>query len=466
MSEETFNVKGKIKKILKSGDSLTDILFYWLPEMISNAMLVSLPPIIDSLIISSLHSTTTYGALGMANNFLHLLIKFAEAIPVASIAIMGRHNGAGEYEECGKDLGSTFWTTTTIGLFFFTIVFFGAPYILGAMGIPTKMAVQGAPFLRLRSFGVLFTFISLALFAFMRAVKNTRMPMFIYMIGNAVFILFDYTLVLGKFGFKGMGLNGSAYATIIQYIVMISIAFFYIISKKEYQKYFKKIFFNYFSIERVKKILRLSLPIMIDKGSLASAYVLLGASIAPLGKYAIASYGAIKDLERFAILPAVGFAQIIVFLVSNQLGAKNPQGAKDNIKKVMIMAAGMLTITLGFLCFNAEYLISIFDPKNKFTSFAAPALVFISLLVVLDFVQLILAGALRGAGDVKTVMKVRFFSCLFFFTPMVYFISHSQIQNPILKFVLIYGSFYFNTGIMGIFLLKRIKSSGWQNKKI
>ncbi len=456
----------KINKILKSGDSLTDILFYWLPEMLSNAMLISLPPIIDSLIISSLHSTTTYGALGMTNNFLHLLIKLAEAIPVASIAIMGRHNGAGEYEECGKDLGSTFWTTTIIGLFFFAGIFFGAPYILGIMGLPAKMAAQGAPFLRLRSFGVLFTFISLAFFAFMRAVKNTRMPMFIYMIGNIIFILLDYTLVLGKFGFRRMGLNGSAYATMVQYVVMISIAFFYIISKKEYKKYFKKIFYNYFSKQKIKKILKLSIPIMIDKGSLASAYVLLGMTIAPLGKYAIASYGAIRDLERFAILPAVGFAQIIVFLVSNQLGAKNTQGARDNIKKVMIMAGVMLSITLGILCFNSRYLISLFDPKNKFTDFAAPALVFISLLVVLDFVQLILAGALRGAGDVKTVMKVRFFSCMFFFAPMVYFISHLQIQNPILKFVLIYGSFYFNTGIMGVFLLKRIKSTKWQNKNI
>lgn len=459
-------MKNEISKILKSGDSIKNILFYWFPEMISNAMLVSLPPIIDSLIISNLHSTNTLGALGMANNFLHFLIKLAEAIPVASIAIMGRHNGAKKYTECGEDLGSTFWTTTTIGFFFFSLIFFGSPYILQLMGLPPKMIAQGAPFLRLRSFGILFTFISLAFFAFMRAIKNTKTPMFIYMIGNAVFILLDYTFVLGKFGFKGMGLNGSAYATIIQYIIMISIAFFYIITNKDYKKYFPKMFFNYFSKEKIKKILQMSLPIMVDKGSLASAYVLLGRSIAPLGKYAIASYSAIKDLERFAILPAVGFAQIIVFLVSNQLGANNADGAKNNIKKVMIMAAGMLTLTLSILCFYARPLIENFDKKGKFTDFASPALVLISILVVFDFVQLILAGALRGAGDVKTVMKVRFFSCLLFFVPMVYIFSNLNMENQVLKFVLIYGSFYFNTGIMGIFFLKRIKSGKWQNKDI
>jgi len=455
-----------INKIIKSGDSIKDILFYWLPEMISNAMLISLPPIIDSYIISSLESTTTYGTLGMINNFLAFLIKLAEAIPVAAIAIIGRHNGAQEYDECGRDLGSTFWTTTLIGLTFFILIFFGSSVILQFMGLSSKMITQGLPFLRLKSLSVLLIFISLGFFAFMRAIKNTKTPMIIYMIGNIVFVTLDYALVLGKFGFSKMGLDGSAYATIAQYIVMITIAFFYIIYKKEYKKYFATMFFNYFSKEKFLKIIKLSLPIMLDKGSLAGSYILLAKAISPLGKYAMASYGCIRDLERFAFLPAIGFASVITFLVSNRLGAKDFDGAKNNIKKVMILAATMLTVTLCTLCINAEYFVRIFDHKDKFTSLAAPALVFISILVVFDFVQLILAGALRGAGDVKSVMWVRFLSCLLFFTPVVTILSHLNIENQVLKFVLIYGSFYINNGIMGLFFLKRIKSAKWQKKEI
>jgi multidrug resistance protein, MATE family len=459
-------MKEKINKILKSGDSLSSILYYWLPEMISNTMLISLPPLIDSFIIASLKSTTTYGALGMANNFLHFLIKLAEAIPIASIAIMGRHNGAKDYKKCGQDLGDAFWTTTIIGISLFTVIFFGATSIFQLLGVPAKMALKGAPFLRLRSIGILLTFISLSFFAFMRALKNTKTPMFIYLIGMGVFISFDYMLVLGKFGFAPMGLNGSAIATIIQYLTIISISIGYILLNKDYKQYFTKLFINHFNIHRVKKLVGLSLPIMIDKGSLAASYVMLSRMIAPMGKYAIASYDVIKNLERFAILPAVGFAQIIVFLVSNRLGAKDPDGAKSNIKKVMGLTIIMLIFTLGILCIKSEFLVSIFDPKNKFTFLAAPALIFISLLVIFDFVQLILAGALRGAGDVRTVMKIRFFSCALFFMPMVYLFGHLPIENQVLKFVLIYGSFYFNTGLMGIFFLKRIKTPKWQNKDI
>jgi Na+-driven multidrug efflux pump len=126
----------------------------------------------------------------------------------------------------------------------------------------------------------------------------------------------------------------------------------------------------------------------------------------------------------------------------------------------------MLTITLGFLCFNAKYLISFFDPKNKFTDFAAPALVVISLLVVFDFVQLILAGALRGAGDVKTVMWARLLCFGGFFTPVAYGLTLLPIADPIIKFTMIYGSFYVTTGLVGIIFLFRIKTPKWQNKQI
>jgi len=78
----------KFKTMRETGESVREILSLWLPEMISIAILISLPPLIDSLLIASLRSNTTYGALAMATNFLHFLIKMSEAIPVAAIAII------------------------------------------------------------------------------------------------------------------------------------------------------------------------------------------------------------------------------------------------------------------------------------------------------------------------------------------------------------------------------------------
>jgi putative MATE family efflux protein len=301
---------------------------------------------------------------------------------------------------------------------------------------------------------------------FMRGIKNTKIPMAINITGIATFIIFDYILIFGKFGFPALGLNGSSIATIIQYGLMNILIICYILWKPEYKKYFKGLFFGYFSKVRAINLLNLSWPILIDKSSVAISYIWLAKMIAHMGTIAISSFDVIIKLERFAFLPAAAFAQVITFLVSNRLGANDPDGAMSNIKKTLILAAVFLASSLLFLCLNSNNLVSIFDPKNQFTAIAAAALTPISILVVFDFVQIVLAGALRGAGDVKTVMYGRFFACTCFIVPISYIMHLLPIANISLKFTLIYGTFYIGTGIMGLIFLARIKGHKWQNQKV
>ncbi len=459
-------IRESFRTMMRRGDSFKEIILYWLPEIISSTILFSLTPMIDSYLIAQLGSLSTFGALGMANNFLHTLIKLAEAIPVAAIAIMGRHNGAQEFDECGKDLGDTFWTTFLIGFSQFALIFFSAPYIFWWLGVPPKMIVLGTPFLRLRSLGVLLIFSSLALIAFMKAVKNTHMPMIIHLVGIGLFILFDYGLILGNLGLPRLGLQGSALATIIQYSVVNALSIAYIVMNPEYKKYFSQTFFSIFRPGKAVHLLSLSWPIMIDKTTLSLSYVWLSKLIAPMGKTCIATYNVVKDLERFAFLPAIAFAQIITFLVSNRLGARDNEGAMSNIKKTLLLTSVLTTGSLLFMCYKAPYFIGLFDPKDKFTDFASLALQIVSILVIFDFTQLILAGALRGAGDVKTVMWGRFFAVIVFFIPISYGLSFIPDTHQSLKFLLIYGSYYVTTGIMGIVFLIRIKNRGWQRAEI
>jgi len=456
----------RLKGINQSGDSIKDILLYWLPELVSAAILVSLPPMIDSWIMSRLGSTTLYGAMAMGTNFLHTLIKLAESIPVAAIAVMGRHNGAQDYEKCGESLGDTFWTTVLFGLTQFSFILVAATSIYRWLNVPEEMVAHGAHFLQLRSFGVLLIFMCLGLLAFMRAVKNTRMPMLINLIGIAVFIFTDYSLVLGKFGMPRLELLGSALATTVQYAVMNTLALTYILTNPDYKKYFKHMFFSIFSIKRALHILNLSWPIMIDKMSIAMSYVWLSKMLAPMGAMAIVTYDVVKNLERFAFLPVMASAGIITFLVSNRLGAHDGEGAMGNIRKVFLLTYCTVIPALLILCVKAPFFISFFDPKNQFTAFASTVLPIISLLVILDFTQVVLAAALRGAGDVRTVMLTRLVCCFCFFVPVSWLLAQIPGISTTLRFTLVYGSFYITTGLIGLRFWYRIKSRRWQKEKI
>ena len=328
------------------------------------------------------------------------------------------------------------------------------------------MVAVGVPFLRLRSFGVFLIFTTLSFIGFMRAIKNTKVPMMLNLIGIGTFVFFDYALILGKFGFPKLNLNGSAWAVILQYAVMNVCAIGYILFNTGYKKYFSKAFYSVFNIRRTLRILRLSLPVMIDKGSYALSYVWLAKMLAPMGTYAIATFEVIKNLERFAFLPATALAQVITFLVSNRLGAKDYDGAVASIKKVLILAAISVSIGLLFLSFNARYFVGLFDPTNSFTDFGAKVFPLISIFVIFDYLQVILAGSLRGAGDVKSVMLGRALPCFLFFIPFSYFLNQLPVTSMAVKFAFIYIAHYLNNGLMAFLFLRRIKSHRWQKKEL
>jgi MATE family multidrug resistance protein len=448
------------------GASYKAIFGYFWPELISALMLQSALPIIDSLLIAELKSTSTYATLSVSSHFIHFMGKFAEGLATGSAILSGQYNGLGNHKAAGRAMRDSFWLTILMGGVLATLIFFGSSWIYWFYGVPFKMMEIGTPFLRLRAIGIFFTFIYLALIGFMRSIKNTHVPMKIYLVGGIVFLFFDYALIHGNFGFPTLGIQGSAIASIIYYGFMSIIALCYITWHRDMKPYSISLMSSIIDWSNVKRILHLSWPSILDKATFAGSYIWLGMIVAPMGKYAIASYGVIKDLERFAFLPAVAFAQVVTFLVSNAYSMQDWQGIKSSIKKILFLAVAMVFSILCFFWLFAEKIIAFFDHKGKFTHFAIEALPIISMLAFFDVLQIILSGALRGAANVKTVMAVRLALCVGFFIPLSYVLSGLAIETLSTKFILVYGSFYIASAFMSVAYIYRFRTEGWKGKII
>ncbi len=450
---------------LDHGEGYGRLLYYFVPEFISAFLLYSLPFMIDSYFIGQLSSTSLYATLGSTNNFIHFVIKLAESISVGTVIMSGRYNGMHEYRKVGRSLRDAFWVTCIVGFFLATALYSGAYYIFVWYGVPQEMIPHAVPFLRMRAVGLFFTFLYMALIGFMRGVKNTRIPMVTFVLGSIIFIFFDYVLIFGNFGFPRMELQGSALASVVQYGFMLVLALGYVLFNDEYRKYHVELWRGLLDLNYVKQLLVLSLPVMIDKATLSWAYIWLCKMINPMGAKTVAAFCVVKDIERFAFLPAIAFAQIITFLVSNDMGAQQWESIKCNLKKVCFLASTMVGSILFVICLNPEPVIRFFDKKGEFTLLAVHAFPIISVLVMFDLVQLILSGALRGSGNVKVVMYVRLAVCLGYFVPLSYILSQLQI-NESLKFILVYASFYFGNALMSIAYINRFRSEEWKTPSL
>jgi len=453
--------------ISSPGEDYVEILGYFFPEFITAILLYSMPYLVDALWIAQLGSTATYATLGITNTWLHFLIKIAEGLSIGTVVLTGRSNGQRDYKKAGSILRNAFWMTICVGFFVSTLIYFFGHVLFSWYNVTPEVYALGVPFLRVRSLGVFFAFVYFAFIGFLRGIKNTATPMKIFIMGCSLFLLCDYLLIFGAWGFPALGLQGSGIASVIQYASMSLAALLYILYSSECEKYRVELFTGFVEFEKIKELFMLSWPVMVDKGIFAAAFIWLGRCIAATGDTTtLASFAAIKDVERFAFLPSIALGQVTTLLVSNAWARQDKEAIKNTIKRVVLLAAIMVFIIIVVCCWYSRYIFSFFDKKGEFAAFSAQAFPIISILIFFDLLQLLLASALRGSADVKTVMWTRLVVCVGFFAPVSYFFSVTAIENPLLRFILIFSSLYLSTAIMGIIYIKRFSSSEWKQQAI
>lgn len=444
------------------GESYSTIVRYVVPEIVTALLLYSVPIWIEGNFISHLKSTPTYATLGATNFLIHILIKMAEGFSVGTMVLSGQFNGRAEYKEAGNSVRDAFWTTSLVGITIAASLYFGAYWLYYLLGVPTEIISLGVPFLRLKAIGILFMFIYLGFAGFIRGIKNTKVPMQTFVLGAIVLIVSEYVLIFGKFGFPEMGLQGAALAAVIQYFFMVVALAVYVLCAESNKKYNIQLFSVFRTPTYFVQLIKLSWPVIIDKTTLALAYLWLLTRVAPMGSTIVATLNVIKDMERFALAPAIAFAQVITFLVSNDLGKKNWEGIKSNTKKTVFMASFCVMSILVVFSMMPETIIGLFDKRGDFTALAARAFPILGILSFFDVLQVVLSGALRGAANVKTVMMVRLIVCGGIFVPLSFMLTYVPVADPVMKFVIIYGSFYACNGIMSIVYINRFRSDEWK----
>lgn len=449
-----------------SSESFLNLFEYWLPEVISLTLLIVLPIFIDSWFVASLQSTAVYGALGAATRAIHFIMKFAESIPVASIALIGRHNGAKETHECGNRLSDALWTTGIIGSFLCCIFFFGAEQIYRFLGVPEHMISLGLTYLRVQAITIPFMFLFQAFMGFFKGIKNTKTPLWINISTIILFIATDYLLIYGFWRIPPLWLTGSALATLARYITANALAISILFFSKTYKPYINQSLLRKINPTEVLRLLNLSIPVVIDKGMLALAVVWLGKMIAVGGEATLASSEIIRNIDRWGLISGLAFAQIMTFIVSNNIGQKNGIAAKRNLFRILGIALVLTAAATTILNLNLSFFTSRVDPHHTLDNFVKPTAYLLTLFLSIDVVQIIFAAALRGAGDVKRVMWVRSVACLGFFLPATYVINLIPGVPMDVKFVTMYTLYYTTTALMAILFYLRIRGTSWLAQKI
>lgn len=337
------------------------------------------------------------------------LISFFHALAGYASAFVSQYHGAGDSVGCVRATGQALWLSLASAPLIWALVPAGRWAMTRAGHAPEVLAEEIVYFCILMWGGFAVCLVG-ALSGFFNGRGDTRTTMIATVAGNLVNLALDYAMIFGRWGFPRRGIAGAAWATVIGSLVTAAIlgARFWAGRTGADRRWPGSLGFDRALFLR---LLRFGTPaalhLLMDIGSFA-VFVLLTGRLSGLP---LAASNIAISVNNVAFQPLLGLNMAASILVGQYQGRRDSTTAER---------AGWTALKTGWIYMAAIGLTYALLPDLYLRLFsggeggldrealgrvARPLMLMMAAWGMFDAVNIILIGALRGAGDTRFSMN-------------------------------------------------------------
>ena len=354
----------------------------------------------DSFIVGRYLGTEALAAVSSSGTLIFLLVSFFVGTSMGAGVVISRYFGEGNDDNVSRAIHTNLALGIVSGLVLTIAGVLFTPTILEWMQTDKDVLPQAIEY-----FGVYFLgALSLVMYnncrGILNAVGDSRRPLYYLIFSSVLNIALDL-LFVAEFGW---GVWSAALATVISQVASVVLCLIYLMKKGNiFTVDIKKVRFHKdMLIETVKY----GLPAGVQNSVIALANVIVQSQINTFEKYATTAYGVHAKIEGFAFLPINSFNMAITTFISQNLGAKQYDRAKQGAR-FGIIATVVMAELIGIICYMAAPdLIGLFDKSTEVIKLGVKQAHTIALFYFLLAYSHSIAAVCRGAGKAFVPMFV------------------------------------------------------------
>jgi multidrug resistance protein, MATE family len=324
-------------------------------------------------------------------------------------SFVAQYFGTGDLAGCSRSTAQGVWMSIVSWPVMLAMMPLGR-WILHIAGHAPEVQAEELIYFNILMIGSVATPLGAAISSFFTGQGDTRTNMYANIAGNLVNFVLAYAMIFGRWGCPEMGIRGAAWASVIAGFVGPAIMFAIYFSRRIDAKFATR---STFRIERrlMLRMARFGLPsaghLLLDVSSFGLFVLFTGR----LGSIALASSNMALAVNNIAFMPLIGMSIAASILVGQY------QGRGDS---VTAEKAGWTCLKVGWIYMAFIGSTFILFPRAYFELFSSRGADTIPLEQVLplgryllmmmaawglmDTVNLVISGALKGAGDTRFVM--------------------------------------------------------------
>ena len=408
---------------------------------------------VDSIVVGNFVGADALGAVTSTIPIVITLIGLAIGFTMGASVVISQYFGAKDIENLRRSTHTATAAMFLLSLVFAATGYLATPGLLRMMNTPESVFREAVVYLQIFSLGLTGTIMYNMGSAILRAVGDSKRPLYFLILASILNIFLDLLFVINF----GLGVAGVAYATIISQFVSGIIIFWLLFRSNEVHS----LRWREMKIDTriLRRIIAVGFPAGFQMAVTSFSNVFVQAYINAYGAASTAGWGIYSRIDAFVILPTQSMAMSVTTFVGQNAGARRPDRIHKGLLTGLCLSWSISACIITMLYIFAPYIAGLFNQDAAVLGFAV---LFIRLNSIFDPVNAtnqIEAGALRGVGDSRTPMIIMLMS--FVVLRQIYLFIISRLTDSIYFIAIGYPIGWF---VCTALMTLHIKRAGWDKK--
>lgn len=353
----------------------------------------------DSIIVGRFVGKEALAAVGgSVNQIVNLMVEVFVGLTSGAAVIVAQFYGAGDRKNLDRTIHTSYAFALTVGILTGLLGIFVSQPVLRLMKTPEELMADSTIYLHIYFLGIVFNVVYNMGASILRAMGDSRRPLYVLMISCGINILLDIFLVV----VLKMGVSGAAVATVsCQGISACFVTGMLMGSHTFAPLKLQKI--RFFSRSLIS-VLRIGIPAALEAAMYTIANLIIQVFVNELGTDTVAAWGTFGKIDAVFWMVINSFGIAITTFVGQNYGAGKTQRMRKSVRICLVMSYSAAFLVSGLLYAFARPLYSLFTTDKGVVQIGVDMLRFLMPSYFLYVVIGIFSGALRGAGRVVVPM--------------------------------------------------------------
>lgn len=392
--------------------------------------------VIDTAMVGNV-GTLELAAASLGNSYVFLLMSFGIGFSTVVTTLTAESEKKKNPTETKSILTHGIFINGLLSLIIFGGLFFSEPLMRYTQQKEDVIALA-VPYVHLVAFSIIPLMIFQSFKQFADGFSITQYSLYVTIIGNLFNIFLNYLFIYGNWGCPRMGVLGAAIGTLVSRFMMPFMLWIILYKDTRMTQYMTKLIPK-INRDMVKKFLNLGVPsglqVVFEAGIFIAATWISGV----LGEVYQAANQIALSIATLTFMIANGMSVVAMIRVGNYKGLEDYISLRRVAISIFLFIL-LTQIVLGGMIGILRYeLPTLFLDTNKLSSLSkitlvidesAHLLLIAALFQLVDGLQTVALGALRGLQDAKIPMVLSFISYWIIAFPICYYLGlHTSLRT-------------------------------------